>query len=198
MKKSLLLAGVALSLFAVNANAIEFKPYVGLDYSYTKASTNDVIVEDALVPSELYENKFNSITLNIGAKLHKNFGIEAFYQKSSEEKGEASTLYVDDAPIATDNIKTSFDAFGLDVQGYLPVNENVELIGSLGLGKYDFEMKGFGVKANEDEIGYRLGGGVQYNINEHFAFRGMARYVVLDSDAVDDVTELSAGLRYSF
>ena len=31
MKKTLLLAGVA-ALFAVNANAMELKPYVGLDY----------------------------------------------------------------------------------------------------------------------------------------------------------------------
>ena len=36
MKKTLLLVGVA-SLFALNANAVEFKPYVGLDYVYSDA-----------------------------------------------------------------------------------------------------------------------------------------------------------------
>ena len=37
MKKMLLLAGVA-SVFAFNANAMEMKPYVGLDYNYSDAA----------------------------------------------------------------------------------------------------------------------------------------------------------------
>lgn len=197
MKKTLLLAGVA-SLFAMNVNAVEFKPYVGIDYTYSQASTNDVVVEGVSVPSELYEDTFNSFVLNVGAKLNKNFGFEAFYQKSSKEEGQITTLVIGGTPVATDKIETSFDAFGLDAQGFLPVNEKFELIGSVGLGKYDFEMKGFGTEASEDEIGYRLSAGAQYNINENFALRGMARYVIIDSDAVDDMTEFSIGARYTF
>ncbi len=198
MKKSLLLASVAASLFAVNANAIDFKPYVGLDYSYTKASTNDVVVENVYVPSEFYEDTFNSFSINTGVKLNKNFGLEIFYQKSATEEGKTSTLIIGGTPLATDKIETSFDAFGLDAQGYLPINDKFDLIGSIGLGKYDFEMKGFGTKASEDEVGYRLGIGAQYNINENFALRGMARYIIIDGNAVNDMTEFSAGIRYSF
>lgn len=198
MKKSLLLASVALSMFATNANAIEFKPYVGLDYSYTEASTNDVVVEDVLIPSDFYENTFNSFAINLGTKLNKNFGLEAFYQKSDSKEGEEISLMVNDTPIASDKIETSFEAFGVDVQGYLPISEKIELVGSVGIGKYEFEMDGFGKNVSENEIGYRLGGGVQYNMNEHFALRGVARYVILDSEAVDGMTEFSAGVRYTF
>lgn len=198
MKKSLLLASVAASLFVSQADAMELKPYVGLDYSYSKASTNDIIVEQALVPSKLYEDTYNSVVVSVGTKLHQNFGLEAFYQKSGEEKGTQAVFVSGGSPIATDKIETSFDAYGLDAQGYLSVAKGIELIGSLGLAQYDFEMKGFGKKASDDKIGYRLGAGAQYNFNENFAIRGMARYIILDSDAVDDMTEFTLGLRYTF
>lgn len=198
MKKSLLLASVAASLFVSQADAMELKPYVGLDYSYSKASTNDIIVEQALVPSKLYEDTYNSVVVSVGTKLHQNFGLEAFYQKSGEEKGTQAVFVSGGSPIATDKIETSFDAYGLDAQGYLPLNKKVDLIGSLGLGQYDFEIKGFGYKESEDELGYRLGAGAQYNFNENIAIRGMIRHVLIDSDAVDDITEFSAGVRYTF
>lgn len=198
MKKNLFLASVAVSLFAINANAIEFKPYIGLDYSYVKASTNDIIVAGVSLPSEFYEDSFHSAIFNAGAKLHKNFGLEAFYQKSTKEDGKNAMLVIGGVPVGTDKIETSFDAYGLDLQGYLPVNEQFEFIGSAGLGQYKFKMKGFGYTAKDDETGYRLGLGAQYNINEHFALRGMAKYNIIDSDAVDDIKEFSVGLRYSF
>ena len=198
MKKSLLLAGIAASIFSTSANAIELKPYVGLDYSYSKASTNDIVVEGVQVPNNLFEDSFNSLSVNLGTKFNKNFGIEAFYQKSDEEKGEMSALSIAGHPIATDRLETSFEAYGIDAQGYLPLNKKVDLIGSLGLGQYDFEIKGFGYKESEDELGYRLGAGAQYNFNENIAIRGMIRHVLIDSDAVDDITEFSAGVRYTF
>ena len=47
MKKTLLLAGVA-ALFAVNANAMELKPYVGLDYVRSDVDIDKI--EIALLP----------------------------------------------------------------------------------------------------------------------------------------------------
>jgi len=198
MKKTLLLAGVAGTLFTLNANAMDLKPYVGLDYSYVKASTNNIVVEDVLVSSEFYEDSFHSAVVNAGIKLHKNVGLEAFYQKSSKEDGKLASLNIGGTTVGTDKLETSFDAYGLDLQGYLPLNENIELIGSAGLGQYKFKMKGFGYTAKDDETGYRLGLGTQYNINEHFALRGMIRYNIIDSDAVDDIKEFSLGIRYNF
>lgn len=199
MKKTLLLAGVAVSMFAINVNAVEFKPYVGVDYTYTSASTNDVMVEETYLPSEYYEDSFNSFTLNIGAKFNKNLGAEVFYQKSSAEEGQMIDLIDTDGDvIASDKIETSFNAYGIDAQGYYSINENVELIGSLGLGKYDFEMEGFGYSASEDGLGYRIGVGAQYNISENVAVRGLVRRVILNTDSVDDLTEASIGVKYTF
>ena len=197
MKKSLLLAGIAVSLLPINANAIELKPYVGLDYVYSNASTNDFVVQDVLVGKDLYENKFNSVNINVGASVNNYFDIEAFYQNSAKEKGDELYLF-DSSNFYTDKIETSFYAYGIDTIGHLPVKEKFSAIASLGLGMYEFEMSGFGMTVKKDGIGVRLGAGIQYDINKHFAFRGMARHVFLNMNSVDNMTEFSFGLKYNF
>ena len=84
MKKTLLLAGVA-SLFAVNAANAEVLPYVGLDYNYSSYGM-DNYVRDYL------EDDYHSLSLIAGAKLHENFGLEAFYQRSLNEKNSYDVL----------------------------------------------------------------------------------------------------------
>ena len=64
--------------------------------------------------------------------------------------------------------------------------------------KYEFEIEGLGYAFNEDGLGVRGGLGLQYNINDNLAVRGLARYVYLDMDEVDYLTEFTAGVRYSF
>ena len=51
---------------------------------------------------------------------------------------------------------------------------------------------------SDDNVGYRFGAGAQYNITGHWALRGMVRYVVLDSEYIDDMLEFSLGMRYTF
>lgn len=63
MKKTLLLAGVA-SLFAFNAQALDVKPYVGVDYVYSKA---DLVSDD-------FDDQWNAYAVSVGTKLNKNFG----------------------------------------------------------------------------------------------------------------------------
>ena len=59
-------------------------------------------------------------------------------------------------------------------------------------------MSGFGITETDDALGIRFGIGLQYNINKHYTLRGSVRHVVLDMDAVDNLTEFSVGLRYNF
>lgn len=194
MKKTLLLAGIAASLFSVNAHAadIEFNPYVGLDYAYS-----DIDMKSGM--DELVETKYNSFKLDLGAKLHKNFGLEAFYQQSGEES--KSVMDWEGDILKT---KTKFKAYGVDVIGYLPVVEQIELLGSVGVAQYKFDAKyGGDYYGNDDEdnLALRLGIGAQYNIDEHFSINGMAHYIQLDDssdDAVKDMTEFSVGVRYAF
>ncbi|MFI3241680.1 MAG: porin family protein [Alphaproteobacteria bacterium] len=181
MKKTLLLAGVACVL-SFNSNASEIKPYVGLDVGVVSADLAngyDLIAEDSLY----------TYSVNAGAKINDNFGLEAFYQTSSEE----------DKTIGALTTTTSFDAYGLDVIGYLPITEKTNLLGSVGLAQYDFELKATGLATeSEDGLGCRFAVGADYNLTDNVSFRAMARYVTLDTDNVDSLTEFSVGARYSF
>nr|DAI59735.1 MAG TPA: outer membrane protein [Caudoviricetes sp.] len=189
MRTTLLLAGVA-ALFAVNANAAEIKPYVGLDYVYSMA---DIDKTDGM---EAFEEDLNAFAISAGAKLHKNFGVEAFYQQSEEGEKKFS------------NCKTTneYKAYGVDLIGYLPVgsDEKLELLGSVGAGYYDADVKvnvynpPVQVSADDQGLGLRFGIGAQYNFTQNWGARVMARYVDTDIDGMDNMVDLTAGIRYTF
>lgn len=188
MKKTLLLAGVA-GLLASNVYASEVKPYVGLDYIYSGIDFEDSSDES------VFEDNLSSLALSTGARFHKNFGMEAFYQQS--ESADKNILGVADS-------KIKFKAYGIDAIGYLPLDNQLELLGTIGLAQYDADVTasvpaaGIYGSESEDGLGVRIGAGVQYNINEQVALRATGRYVFTDIDGVDGLTEFSAGIRYSF
>ena len=188
MKKTLLLAGVA-ALVSFNANAMEMKPYVGLDYVYSMFDFEDGDMD------KVVEDDLNAFAITAGAKMHKNFGLEAFYQQSKEESKKTLGL----------KVKDKYKAYGVDAIGYLPLEceQKIELLGSLGVGYYDFDAKykilgNEMLKLSDSGWGYRIGAGAQYNINEHLAARVMARYADIDVDGVDNIVDLTAGVRYTF
>ena len=189
MKKTLLLAGVA-ALVSFNANAMEMKPYVGLDYVYSMADIDKVDGE------KMFEEDLNAFAITAGAKLHKNFGLEAFYQQSMEESKNSTE----------GKGKDEYNAFGIDAIGYLPIDQagKFELLGSLGIGYYDVDYKlrehatGVRYSDGDDGFGYRIGAGAQYNITENVAARVMARYADIDVDGIDNMVDVTAGIRYSF
>ena len=186
MKKYLLLAGVA-SVMSFNANAMEMKPYVGLDYVYSMVDTSDL--NDAI------EEDLNAFAISAGMKMHKNFGVEAFFQQT--EEGEKK--------YPAGKLKDKYHAYGVDMIGYMPLgcDEKVELLGSLGLGYYDAEIKGEHKTLGHDKVtddgwGWRVGAGAQYNFTENMAGRVMVRYADVDIEHVDNIVDLTAGVRYSF
>lgn len=174
-----------------NQNTI--RPYIGLDVATTSMKFEDDDYKDYLSDSH------NAYSLNAGVKFNQNFGVEAFIQQSGEE------TKTDD--YWGDKTKTQFNAIGLDVIGYLPVSQELELLASLGMAQYNFSAKeeyDWGdyiewEKSTLNTIGYRAGIGAQFNINEHLALRAMARYIKFsDDDIIKNMTEFSLGLRYMF
>ena len=182
---SSLFAVVSVLALSANANATEsFKPYVGVDYTYTDADY------DGISP------KYNSASVNVGTEYNKYFGTEVFYQYSdTDNKGVDHDL----------RAKTKFQAYGLDLMGYLPLgcDQVFSLVGTAGIGEYEFDAKFRGIDAPKHHrdrgIGYRFGGGLQYQVDENVAVRGLVRYVnINDVEDVNDMWEYSAGVRYSF
>lgn len=188
----------------------KIRPYIGLDVSVSSLKFGDnEWMEDYDGGTDYFKDSNKAISFVAGAKFNKNWGIEAFYQKSGEEDNK----YEDSGDNWEKKEKTtlSYTAYGFDVLGYLPVSQEFELLASLGLAQYDFETKSTYSFEREmysesdsqskdfDSLGIRVGIGAQYNFNQHFALRGMLRYVKMNDDEyVKNLTEFSLGLRYMF
>ncbi len=158
----------------------EYIPYVGLDYGYVDAKTSYA------------DQDYNLVNINVGTKYNTNFGTEVFFTQSSS----------DVAKIDNDKFKTSYRAYGIDLAAYLPIGcyQTFDLFGTVGAGEYVFETKLNNNKhRKESAFGYRLGGGIMYNIGENISLRGVIRYVKLnDISKVNHLYEYNVGLRYHF
>ncbi len=197
MKKTLLLAGVA-GLFAFNANAMELRPYVGLDYNYSDAA---IAHHDQAWgyhgTFNAQENNYDSATVVVGTKFNTNFGIEGFFQQSQNETRQ---FYGKNT--------SRIQSYGIDALGYIPLGceQKFELVGGLGVGSYELKTRAANTdgedyieRRDKDEgIGYRISAGLQYNVTDNVALRGMYRHVIVNGSDLDRINEFSAGVRYTF
>lgn len=183
MKKTLLLAGVA-CLLSAQVNASEIKPYVGFDVGGSKADYGYWLDGE--------DDTFVVSNFNIGAKFNKYFGVELSAQASSEiDIEEFGDL--------------SYSSINADIIGYASVNDKVDLFGLAGIGYYTFDLDmgenilpDCDTHLQNEEVAFRIGGGIQYNINEKWTMRGAVKYAFIDNDYVDSLTEVTVGVRYNF
>lgn len=163
------------------------RPYIGLDYVY---SMSDIDSNDRV---DIYEEDLSAFAVSFGLKFNQHFGLEMFYQQS--EEGEKTILGV---------VKTEdkYKAYGLDLVGYLPVTPQFDLLGAVGIGSYDVEVtvknQGQEVSDSDDGFSWRIGVGGQFNITNNWGIRVMARYVDPDVENLNNMVDISAGIRYTF
>lgn len=165
------------------------RPYLGVD-----AGTTDIGYSGS---QEKYFLKDRAMFVGgaAGLRIGSNWGVEVFYQTSNTAKKTADDEW---------RTEGDYTAYGVDALGFLPLNDQLELVAAAGVGKYEFDVKlkySDGIhefSGSDDNVGYRFGTGAQYNLTNHWALRGMVRYVVLDSEYIDDMLEFSLGMRYTF
>lgn len=200
--KSLMLALASSTIIISSANAVEIKPYVGFEVTSLKA---DIATINGFDYGQVYEDQYNAIAPYFGARIGNHFGLEAGYTQSSSESKAASGV-ISGITVSSD-IETEISALTLDALGYYPINKNLELIGQAGFGFYEVDTSGtvtvssstpVPIAGSDDSIGYRVGAGFQYNINDKFAVRTLVRHTILDFDVVDSATSLSVGGSYNF
>ena len=205
-----------------------YKYYVGIEYNKSQVETNhkkinfnDPIFSPAngvnIDSSQMIDHQDN-IGVVLGFRPHKNWGMEAFYNRAYA-KNEV-TQYDDVNISSTDyhlinTYVTKYQAFGVDLVGYLPVTQFFDFVAFVGIGKYQFDnsarfearyLEGGITPAvytanysfDEDEIGYRVGGGVQFNVMNGVVLRLMYKYINIGSDTIHYLQEYSASLRFLF
>lgn len=184
MKKSLLLASAVFIFGATVANAayIETTPYVGLDYS-----TFDATYGRGL--NRVIEDDFRAFSISGGVKIEKYFGIEAYIQRTNKESYKQPTS----------KWTTNSWSIGADALVFIPVYNDLDLIGGIGFGEYMVRAREAGHKTHKDTgFGTRYTFGAQYNLDENWGIRATYRYVNYHKSVMNHSDEMSVGVRYNF
>lgn len=192
MKKIYLLAATT-SMLAFNAQAADWgmsdliRPYIGGDYIFSHAKHGGW--------ARQAKENYNSWSANMGMDIAKYTSVEAFFQQSGERKAHKRDI----------RLKSEFYAWGLDLYGRSQMGcWPFHLLGSVGLADYNvkYKFRGDGELGNgssdKQRIGYRAGVGFSYDFNEHFAMRVMGRYSYVGMKTLNNLMEVTAGLRYYF
>lgn len=169
MKKLLLLAGVA-SVFAFNANAFEFNPYLSAKLKYA-ITENSVTVE---------HNKQNIDKDLIGGSgalgvkfpfTNSAFRIEAEYTRTDDAKKTFSG--------AEDDITAELRVQALMFNAYYDFYTKTPFTPyiSAGLGGARLKLGTQDQAIHQTELAWQLGFGVSYEINDHFAADLGYRYI---------------------
>ena len=178
-KNIALLAAVSVFTLTANANALEFRPYVGVQYNYTE------------VDAEKITPDMNSYSVVVGTEYNRYFSTEIFYQNSDK-----SNDYLNG-----EKVKSDFEAYGLDAYAYLPLGcDRVwSVFATAGIANYDSDTSSVKGKDEDNGLGYRLGAGIQYSITNDINVRAIARQIWTDKlENVDDMKEFSLGVKYAF
>ncbi|MBE6453909.1 MAG: porin family protein [Alphaproteobacteria bacterium] len=207
--------------------ARNFKYYVGFDYNKSQASASgsDVNFDDIRfsdvsgldIPSDSIIDDQDNIGIVIGTRPHSNLGIEAFYNRSYSKNVvtqiDNRTINNSDYHMVNTFI-SKYQAFGVDLLGYMPVTDYFDFIAFVGLGQYMFDneakfevhyLEGLNSAVDkasfdfgEDALGWRIGGGMQVNIARGLVLRAMYRYIKIQTDTIDSLQEFSVGIRFLF
>lgn len=187
MKKIYVLAAAA-SVFAMNAQAADWsmsnlvRPYIGADYVYSYAKHGGI--------ASNAKKDYNSWMVNVGTDIARYTSVEAFFQQSGQRKSRFGD---------GEQMKSKFYAWGLDLYGRVPVScSGFHLLGSLGLADYNVKYKFKPGSLDKQRVGYRGGVGFSYDFNNNVSFRVMGRYTYIGMANLNNLMEVTAGLRYTF
>ena len=210
---------------AIADKARNYKYYVGVDYNksqvdYSDSSINfnNIIISSTNginIPSSDLIDAQDNISIVLGVRPNKNLGIEAFYSRSYNKN---TITHVNQGAVGSqdyhmvESFVSEYQAFGVDLIGYLPVTDYFDFIAFVGVGQYYFDNEAsftvnyldstpvdtFSQDFSEDKLAWRIGGGIQFNIARGVILRSMYRFIKLKTETVDYLQEFSIGVRFLF
>jgi len=196
MKKALCVASVLATLIGT-ANAVELKPYVGLEGSYNMVDMDKTDYEGTI---ETEPKNFN-IGLDFGARLNLN---EMFYT--------ALEGYVNTGTLIDEKYKNTYTGsvemnnyYGVRAEAGVNVMKDLSLFAKLGLNQISYEDKYDDTEAPMKDNTYAVsyGAGVGYmltsSLEAKFTFEYMSPTVKDDGlKYTHDVSTYRVGLNYLF
>jgi opacity protein-like surface antigen len=146
--------------------------YLGGDLSYNKVRYGNNF-KDGHKANGMPRSRGPGLGVIGGIRYYENYGAEVGFTMLREIKNNTSG--------ASNNLR-SRNAY-LDLLGYFPVANQMELVGSLGLG----HMRTLGKLSR---TGARIGAGGQYNLDNRWSIRTMVRYQKIGGKAKDSSAEI--------
>lgn len=194
--KKILLFLIAFSPICANANIYihnsNFRPYIGIDAGVNIADyTIDTTLDDV----------YYSATINAGARIGRNFGVELFFAHSSNTDIEFVYAY--------ETLRNEFYymSYGFDIFGYYPVSPEFDFFTSFGVANYKTYIESDYVSpyseisdtVSDNNVTTRFGIGLMYTFpNDNVSILAQYQYTHLGSDLINTMSEFSAGFRYNF
>lgn len=176
--RSLVIAGAVMAASSAGAETLfgDFNPYVGADYYQVWMKGKDITgVADS--GKKLFPKSYPGATLYVGNKFTESFGLELGLDASAQEKKDFSGSYGVPAVLFSGTTKVRRTGWHLDVVGFIPMNECVNLLGSIGYGwlrpKTDVESTpavGISFKAKDHSV-VRVGAGADWMATDVFGVR---------------------------
>ena len=164
--KKVLSTALILGALYTQANALEVKPYAGVDFGFNLVDGKDLGGEDG---------KTFNVGINAGSKFYFNdsvfAGLEAYYRfldiydEKDEESGDKLTMS---------------NPWGAKVYAGYQFNSDISAFLSYGFSRYEAESKGIEGKYETEEFGHSFGFGVNYNIMPNLEARFTYDYVMLE------------------
>ncbi len=220
---AILAASISTSAIAADTNTSlngwSIRPYVGLEYNYISANIKKQSADFDSNGTNDFSGKLNTsgyhaVVPNIGARIGNHLGFELGYLRSSEEsKSLSGTDFLAGTSGTND---TRITGWHIDANGYLPLADKLEAIGSVGVGRYKakttvngtivaggFALANGSASDDSSDTALRVGAGLQYAVTDHVNLRGMVRYVdVHFKDSGDKLADGAwtgaVGINYAF
>jgi len=182
--KKLVLVSALVAASAAGASWIDdCSPMVGADIKWLSMKT-------ASAWNGIFPKNYIAGDVYAGVKFHENFGLDVGYtwteKKSHDDVISAGVPIGDVNGSATTNVTTKVELNGpyVDLMGYWPLTNCVDLFGSVGVGFYNLNLDiapvststtrqaGLSAITGDDKAVMRVGLGIRGMLNNWFGVRG--------------------------
>ena len=185
--KTVFVGGLMFSA-AVSADVV---PYIGAEAQFNNPKYANMNTNLGSI-----EAKKGRLGLGIfgGAKITENFGVEA--GASFAKKATKKNARNNDVTAKSSNLY-------IDAVGFMPINEEVELLGKVGFGRMKAKISVAGEtvtnesNVNKAKVGVRLGAGVQYKLDDNLAARVMLTHQKGNKVSLKNNSSVALGLTWS-
>jgi len=174
--RSLVIVGAAMAASSAGAETLfgDFNPYVGADYYHAWMKGKDG--QDVNF-GNVFPKSYPGATLYVGNKFTETFGLELGFDASARKKKDFTGTNPTTGAVVTGSSKVRRAGWHLDVVGFIPMNEGINFIGSIGYGwvrpKIDATTNQYGALAfkTKDHSVIRVGAGADWMATDVLGLR---------------------------